>query len=53
MPIVPPRGPHPFAKPRIIIGWPPRPKPAAPQPVEPEGPPSAPTAPDAGDREQE
>jgi hypothetical protein len=49
MPVVPRTGPHPFARPRIIIGWPPRPKPAAPQPVEPEGPPLAPTAPDAGD----
>ena len=31
MPIVPPRGPHPFAKPRIIIGYgrPPTPKPPA------------------------
>ena len=49
MPVVPRTGPHPFAKPRIIIGGQLRPQPAAPETAKPEDAPPVPPPPAAGD----
>jgi hypothetical protein len=51
MPVVPRTGPHPFAKPRIIIGGQLRPQPAAPETAKPEGGPPASAPPVVGDGE--